>query len=71
MKHILITLITFYQILISPLLKSVFGIRRMCRYQVTCSDYAMQSIRSHGVIKGMSLSIKRLLSCQPFGTIQQ
>ena len=71
MKYILITLITFYQIFLSPLLKSFLGVQRACKYPVTCSEYAKRAIQISGIIKGCSLSIRRLLSCQPFGTIEQ
>ena len=38
-----------------------------CRYIPTCSDYAIEAIETHGVIKGWFLSIKRILRCNPFG----
>ena len=53
--------IKIYQIFISPILKS------NCRFLPTCSDYAIESLNEHGLIKGCYLSIKRILSCHPFG----
>ncbi len=38
-----------------------------CRYIPTCSDYAIEAIETHGVIKGWYLSIKRIIRCNPFG----
>lgn len=38
-----------------------------CRFQPTCSNYAIEAIEKHGVIKGWFLSIKRILRCNPFG----
>ena len=58
---ILIFLIKIYQWLISPLLKT------NCRYLPTCSEYSIESIKNHGIIKGIYLSFKRILNCHPFG----
>ncbi len=38
----------------------------VCRFQPTCSNYAIQAIESKGVIKGLWLSVKRLSKCHPF-----
>jgi putative membrane protein insertion efficiency factor len=38
----------------------------ICRYQPTCSEYAAQSILTHGVIAGVALGIRRVLRCNPF-----
>ena len=49
-----------YQRLISPLLG------RRCRFYPTCSEYCIEAIRSHGLVKGLGLAGLRLLKCQPF-----
>ena len=49
-----------YQFLISPLLPNA------CRFYPTCSQYACQAIQRHGPIKGLYLSVMRLLRCHPF-----
>lgn len=61
LSRILIFIIKFYQIAISPLLGS------NCRYSPTCSSYATRAIQIHGSIKGGYLAIKRILSCNPWG----
>ena len=38
-----------------------------CRYAPTCSEYSIQAIKKHGVIKGIYLGTKRILSCNPWG----
>ena len=38
-----------------------------CRFHPTCSDYAIQSIRSHGASRGLVLSLRRLTRCHPWG----
>ena len=57
----LILLVKIYQSIISPLFPPT------CRYSPTCSEYAIQSLKKYGLIKGVSLSIKRILNCHPWG----
>jgi putative membrane protein insertion efficiency factor len=57
----LILLIKFYQMSISPLLPN------SCRYTPSCSQYAIQALKVHGVIKGLVLGIYRIASCNPWG----
>ncbi len=60
MKRVLLAPITAYQRWVSP------SLPRRCRYEPTCSDYAAQSIRRFGVIRGFLLASWRLLRCNPF-----
>ena len=64
MKNLIISLniwlIKFYQCLISPFLGS------RCRYLPTCSEYYIESLKTHGIYKGSILSLKRIVSCHPF-----
>ncbi len=53
--------IRFYQLCISPLTPP------SCRFVPTCSQYAVEAIRRHGVVRGGWLAIKRLLRCHPWG----
>lgn len=59
LRAILKSLVRFYQIAISPW----FGAK--CRFHPTCSHYAIESIETHGSLKGAWLSIKRILKCHP------
>lgn len=59
--RMLIGCIRVYQAVGSPF----FG--RHCRFQPTCSHYAVEAIEVHGSIRGSWLTVKRLLRCQPFG----
>lgn len=54
------TLIRFYSFLISPLLG------RNCRYHPTCSCYAHEALEKHGVLKGLWLTVWRVLNCHPW-----
>ena len=51
-----------YKLLISPLI----GPR--CRHLPTCSEYAEEALRKHGLVKGGWLSIKRIGRCHPWGS---
>lgn len=60
-KKLMIGMIRFYQRCLSPLLPNV------CRYRPTCSEYFIEALMMHGVIKGSWLGIKRILRCHPWG----
>ncbi|WP_206165432.1 membrane protein insertion efficiency factor YidD [Mammaliicoccus sciuri] len=60
MKKVFIKLIRLYQRYISPLTPPT------CRFQPTCSNYAVEAISEYGVIKGTWLGTKRILKCHPF-----
>jgi len=38
-----------------------------CRYLPTCSEYSIEALKTYGFFKGVFLSIKRILSCHPWG----
>ncbi|MBQ8775621.1 MAG: membrane protein insertion efficiency factor YidD [Alistipes sp.] len=57
-----ILLIRFYQIFLSPLKPT-----STCRFTPTCSQYAIEAFRKHGPIKGLILTIWRILRCNPWG----
>jgi hypothetical protein len=59
-KTAVIALLRFYKSAVSPLLPAA------CRYTPTCSEYAMEAVERHGVLRGCVLAARRLLSCNPF-----
>lgn len=60
MKKIAILLIQIYRLFLSPLKPPT------CRFMPTCSDYALQAIEKHGVLRGGSMAVRRILRCHPF-----
>jgi len=56
-----VKLIRLYQITLSPYMG------RQCRYTPTCSNYALEALRKHGLFRGGWLAIKRILRCAPWG----
>ncbi|MBT2865927.1 membrane protein insertion efficiency factor YidD [Chromobacterium violaceum] len=61
MSRILILLIRFYQLAISPWLEP------RCRFQPTCSGYAIEAVSKHGALKGGCLAARRICRCHPWG----
>jgi uncharacterized protein len=60
LRSLAIAPIRFYQRFISP------GLPRRCKYEPTCSAYAMQSLREFGILRGLVLAGWRLLRCNPW-----
>ena len=56
---VLISLIKFYKLFISPYLGN------RCRYLPTCSEYFIECFKEFGLIKGLAKGTKRILSCHP------
>ena len=60
--HILAIPVRFYRLFFSP------WVGFNCRYQPTCSAYALEALQTHGGLKGGWLTLKRIARCQPFGS---
>ena len=60
MKWVLIGLIRFYQLAISPYLGE------HCRFEPTCSRYCLEAIRRYGAVKGSWLGLRRVAHCHPW-----
>ncbi len=59
-RRAVIVLITIYRRVLSPLLPPA------CRFLPSCSEYGATAIERHGVMRGMLMTLRRLLRCQPF-----
>lgn len=60
MKRVLLAMVKFYRVAISPYRPSC------CRFYPTCSQYALEAIEKYGALKGGYLSLRRILHCNPF-----
>lgn len=60
MKQICIFMIRGYQKYISPMTGP------HCKYTPTCSQYAIEALEKYGVVKGLWLSVRRILRCHPW-----
>jgi putative membrane protein insertion efficiency factor len=66
-QHILISGVRLYRWVLSPAKIFFFGPLGRCRFTPTCSEYALEAIRTKGVLLGTWLTFKRLFRCQPWG----
>ena len=60
MKFIVLDLLRGYKRFISPILPP------SCRFEPTCSQYAMDAVEKYGVVRGTWMGFTRILRCQPF-----
>ena len=60
LKYLLLKLISFYKAFLSPYLGG------NCKYEPSCSNYSHEAISKHGAFKGGTLTILRLIKCNPF-----
>lgn len=65
MKTVILNLIQLYKKFFSPVFKIInpyWG----CRFYPSCSDYAHQALKNYGLLKGLIMSFKRIIRCNPF-----
>ena len=60
MRWLLIRVVRGYKLLLSPMLGSA------CRFEPSCSTYAIQALQQHGAGAGSYLTLRRLIRCQPW-----
>jgi len=66
-QHLLVLLIRFYRLALSPLKNALFGPGGSCRFTPTCSEFTLEAVRSHGATRGAWLGLRRLVRCHPWG----
>ena len=70
-KKVGVAIIIFYQALLSPILKTLLGAQRFCRFDETCSEYTKRMIMEKGLLPGIIAGSKRLSKCQPFYNLKE
>lgn len=68
LQHVLTGIIRLYRWLVSPVLTQLFNPNGLCRFNPSCSEYALQAIQVHGALRGSWLACQRLLRCNPWGS---
>jgi putative membrane protein insertion efficiency factor len=66
-SHILLFAIRVYRLVISPAQIFLFGPAGGCRFTPTCSQFAVEAIRTHGAWHGSLLASGRICRCHPWG----
>jgi putative membrane protein insertion efficiency factor len=66
-QHISIWLLRGYQRALSPALAALAGPMGRCRFEPSCSQYAVEAIQTHGTVKGIGLAAWRICRCAPWG----
>jgi putative membrane protein insertion efficiency factor len=67
LQHILILLVRVYRVTLSPLKTALFGPAGECRFEPSCSQYALDAVKTHGAVSGGWLATKRICRCHPWG----
>jgi len=66
-QYILILAVRLYRWLLSPAKAFLCGPLAACRFTPSCSEYALEALKTHGALAGTWLSIKRIMRCHPWG----
>lgn len=66
-QYILMTGVRLYRGVLSPAQSFVFGGHSGCRFNPSCSEYALEALARHGALAGSWLTLKRLARCHPWG----
>jgi uncharacterized protein len=63
----LILLVRLYRVTLSPTKTFLLGPSGECRFEPSCSQYAIEALKTHGALAGTWLAAKRICRCHPWG----
>jgi len=66
-QNILVCLVRLYRWTLSPAKTFLFGPLAGCRFTPSCSEYALEALKTHGALDGSWLTAKRICRCHPWG----
>ena len=65
-RLVVVVMLRLARLALTPFVAMTSITPRVCRYEPTCSHYAEQAVRRHGVVRGLGLATWRLLRCNPW-----
>lgn len=67
LQAILILMVRIYRVTLCPAKPFLFGPLAHCRFTPSCSEYALEAVKTHGALRGSWLAAKRICRCHPWG----
>ena len=67
LNTVLISLVRLYRWMLSPMKYALFGPLGRCRFEPSCSAYALEALQRHGPFHGTRLAVRRVCRCNPWG----
>jgi len=67
MQQLLILFVRIYRVTLSPAKTFLFGPMAECRFEPSCSQYAIEALKTHGPLTGSWLAAGRICRCHPWG----
>lgn len=62
-RRLLVVLLRLYRLVLSPVFAALGA---QCRFEPSCSRYAIEAVERHGVVRGGWLAVRRVARCHPF-----
>jgi putative membrane protein insertion efficiency factor len=66
-RAVALCVLRVYKLVVSPILHTLAGPFGGCRFHPTCSVYAAEAVRQHGILRGSIISVHRICRCHPWG----